>query len=173
MQWIGDQFEFALDDESKILIPNSVLSIWHQYRQTGLVDCEAGGMILGCLRESHFEVRLVTEPMLGDKRSRYRFDREDHTHLKIAECAWNDASGLVGHIGEWHTHPEVGMVSPSLIDRRAWHKLTQTNKATTLFVIVGIDAIYFSSSKKTQHLYWDQVHFFNSTGSFLIEYESM
>ncbi|WP_089367487.1 Mov34/MPN/PAD-1 family protein [Azospirillum sp. RU38E] len=97
---------------------------------------EAGGLLLGCLRGPHIEVRACTPPMATDARSRYMFHRRDPGHQITAVKAWRESGQTITCIGEWHTHPE-SIPSPSGIDRNTWRTQCRRAKHPLVYLILG------------------------------------
>ncbi|WP_437604308.1 Mov34/MPN/PAD-1 family protein [Sorangium sp. So ce590] len=115
------------------------------YQQLRAKDLEAGGVLLGRhLRESpHKVVDEVTEPMQGDRRSRYHFTRGKVNHQRRIDEAWESSRGTCVYLGEWHTHPEP-VPNPSPVDLNDWHRRLRTDQFdsdTLYFIIVGTSAI--------------------------------
>ncbi len=101
---------------------------------------EAGGVLLGrhLLGTSDVIVDCVTDPMGGDRRSRFRFFRARKPHQEAVDQAWRRSGGTCVYLGEWHTHPEPHP-SPSHIDWKNWQLKLRHNKfgSPLFFVIVG------------------------------------
>jgi integrative and conjugative element protein (TIGR02256 family) len=86
---------------------------------------ETGGFLLGHRRGKHLEVTTITSEGSGDLAGRYSFERRGKHHQQGATKAWTETQGLVGLIGDWHSHPS-GRGEPSETDRAAWSTLTKT-----------------------------------------------
>lgn len=111
------------------------------YRQVGVSWPEAGGILLGryILDSEAVVVDEVSEPMHGDRRSRFSFFRHQDAHQRLIARRWRDSAGTCHYLGEWHTHPEV-CPNPSAVDLAEWRRrLTEDCFAADflLFVIVG------------------------------------
>lgn len=105
--------------------------------------CEAGGILIG--RENagntNLVIEYITEPMSKDKRSRYRFLRQDTGHIDFFEKLYNENEGIYGYIGEWHTHPE-NIPHYSFIDSNNWRRIGKKIKSEKQYhLIVGIQEI--------------------------------
>lgn len=99
-------------------------------------ELEAGGIFLGSYRGPHVEISAITEPMPGDRRGRYVFDRSDPGHQTAAKSAWSKSSRTTTFTGEWHTHPE-DVPTPSGIDLGTWHGLMKKSTEPLVFIILG------------------------------------
>lgn len=124
------------NDPSRVLIPSAIVDQLNQFKQAGLQDFEAGGLLLGLRRGPHIEISRITIPLQGDIRTRTSFHRRDLGHFKLADRLWMDSQQTVGFIGEWHTHPEP-LPTPSSIDTSEWRRVMRTEKRSTIFLIVG------------------------------------
>lgn len=82
---------------------------------------EAGGVLLGRHLQDSFDTVIdqVTVPMRGDWRGRHYFHRAQFRHQQAIDLAWQQSSGTVTYLGEWHTHPEM-IPTPSSTDLRNW-----------------------------------------------------
>jgi integrative and conjugative element protein (TIGR02256 family) len=77
------------------------------YRQTGKKP-EQGGILLGRLgTDGMVVVERITEPGVGDRFGRFFFDRCRKRAQKAVDRAWEESSGKLIYVGEWHTHPEA------------------------------------------------------------------
>ncbi|WP_281180887.1 Mov34/MPN/PAD-1 family protein [Chondromyces crocatus] len=102
---------------------------------------EAGGVLVGRhIRGSRdVVVDLVTEPMPGDRQSRYSFHRSQKPHQRFLDEIWRTSRKTCVYLGEWHTHPERHP-SPSSVDLADWRKRLvkdQVDSESMFFVIVG------------------------------------
>lgn len=82
---------------------------------------EVGGLLLGHYTEEG--LRVVAAPVVADPRAtRIRYRRDAAVAAQILE-EWvrADTTGLLGYVGEWHTHPLP--VRPSRTDARATLRL--------------------------------------------------
>lgn len=99
-------------------------------------ELEAGGIFLGSYRGPHIEIMSITEPLLGDRRGRYVFDRNDPGHQAAAKSAWEKSGRTTTFTGEWHTHPEE-VPTPSAVDLGTWKGLMKKSKDPLAFIILG------------------------------------
>lgn len=125
-----------------VIFSRQALATFVQHRQTGS-RLEAGGILLGFRRGSHYEIAQVTVPAKTDFRSRFLFSRGPRSHQKAATKWWRSNAEKGDYVGEWHTHAEPEPL-PSGIDRAEWTKLVsgRGETATMVFVIVGTAALY-------------------------------
>ncbi len=125
-----------------ILVQDHVITKISAYTIGNERNSEAGGILLGGYREAHIEVSDSTEPMAGDRRYRFAFDRRDPGHQARALQAWKDASSTDTFVGEWHTHPEPDP-TPSWIDRRTWRRIVAKSLDPVVFVILGWNSNWY------------------------------
>lgn len=97
---------------------------------------ETGGFLLGLRRGDDMEVTDVTSQGMGDRATRYSFERRGAHHQRSATQAWNDGGGLVGLIGDWHSHPSGGGEA-SETDYHAWGKLLKSIRKPGVGVIAS------------------------------------
>lgn len=125
-----------------LLFESSVLNFLDQYRQRTFNCLEAGGILIGYRRGSHFHVVEATAPGQLDIRDRCSFERTDPSHQRIAHQRWLESNHRLDYIGEWHTHPQHHAV-PSSIDSQEWGKLLNDTARPMLFVILGVEDHYW------------------------------
>jgi len=123
-----------------VLIATDVLAIFDKYRQRTDSSTEAGGVLLGLRRGSHFEIVAATEPLSTDRRHRIHFQRFAEGHQATAMSLWTASKGTIGHVGEWHTHPEPAP-TPSWIDRREWRIVASRPRSMTAVVAVIVGTL--------------------------------
>lgn len=63
-----------------LVINDEVLEVFKKFAQTNFFSLEAGGILLGYVREPHLEVLEASEPTRWDKRLRCFFDRSASGH---------------------------------------------------------------------------------------------
>jgi len=110
------------------------------HRQHRPSSREAGGVLLGrhLGAVQDLIVDVVTEPMLGDRRSWAGFFRSIRHNLS-ARRRWNRRERTSAYLGSWHTHPESDP-HPSAVDTSDWQHALEydTYEGSRLFfVIVG------------------------------------
>lgn len=96
----------------------------------------------------------LTTPQTADRRSRYRFERDQASHQNLLNTEWEKSGQKRTYIGEWHTHPE-DVPSPSPLDLKSWLKAisnTAYHGPGLLFIIVGrqITRVWFGCNGKTE-----------------------
>lgn len=124
-----------------VLVPPSVQEALQVHKQHDAFSKEAGGMLLGYRRGSYMEIVDVTRPGEGDKRTLNRFIRQSAQHCYLAIRYWRQSKGHIGHLGEWHTHPEA-FPKPSSIDIKEWKRVTQATHENNVFLIQGTASIF-------------------------------
>ncbi len=94
-------------------------------------------------------VDAVTEPMPGDRRTRYSFYRAKRRHQAAIDAAWVASGHTCTYLGEWHTHPETHP-TPSSIDTHDWNRrLLQDQYCEELFfLIVGMQEVRLWAAKE-------------------------
>lgn len=127
------------DSESGQLVffTPEVLAVFRRFIQDD-IDAEAGGVLLGHVRDIHLEILEATIPTPMDRRFKYLFERMPFGHCVIANRRWNASRGLIRYVGEWHTHPQ-DHPTPSKTDIYEWEKLAKhrLDGRPLLVVIVG------------------------------------
>ncbi|ROZ79848.1 Mov34/MPN/PAD-1 family protein [Ramlibacter sp. WS9] len=113
----------------------SVLTTFRHFRQTGNRP-EACGILLGLQWADRWEITEATPPQLTDQRSFLYFLRERKGHIDMAMRRWEESQGLIGYLGEWHTHPE-SRARPSRKDIESAAKIARTNASSILSIVVG------------------------------------
>lgn len=127
-----------------VLIEADVLTRIQSYRQLGLADPEAGGVLIGYRRGPHLHAVFATEPFPQDQRTRYSFNRSTAGHSETVERHWQEMDGFCDYLGEWHTHPEA-LPAPSGKDNREWKKLLIGRSSPLLFIIVGTRSLWLGT----------------------------
>lgn len=138
-----------------VVIPAVLLSRMRVERDDRLPR-ETGGFLLGLRRGSNIEVSEFTPQGAMDVAGPVSFERVDPEHQRRAIQAWERAEGMVGLVGDWHTHP-AGQVDPSATDRSAWRTLVRSMHASGVGVILGAEeAAVFALSKDWRGLKVEQ-----------------
>lgn len=135
----------TIDGKSKIKIVGSILDLMISYKQIGLFDKEAGGVLIyrEALETDNIVVEYATEPYSGDKRARCHFSRRDSRHVEIFNQLHFQYKSIYGYLGEWHTHPEKNP-HYSWIDRNNWEKIANqntVNESVYYHIIIGTENI--------------------------------
>lgn len=132
---------FLRGGNSRLKLDTVVVDVLHRYAQRDPRAAEAGGVLMGrhILGTRDVVVDAVTEPMRGDRRSRFSFHRSQGPHQRALDNAWRSSDGTCVYLGEWHTHPEP-CPTPSAIDLKDWYTRLQRDKVDSeslFFLIVG------------------------------------
>ncbi|EGR4214303.1 Mov34/MPN/PAD-1 family protein [Vibrio metoecus] len=133
---IKNKSELVFSDEqgNLVVINEEVIDDLLKFRQISSVDKEAGGVLIGERRGNHIVLCAISEPGLGDFRSRFRFERKGKHHQKFVDERFLSSGGTQQYVGEWHTHPE-DVPNPSDQDKRSWYKNLSSIYPTTLIII--------------------------------------
>ncbi|MCY1166507.1 hypothetical protein D9M73_64430 [compost metagenome] len=122
------------------VIDSSALETLLSHRQTGTA-LEACGVLLGMHWDNLVQVTVATHPQKHDLRHRTGYVRSRSGHLAIARDAWKESNGLVGYLGEWHSHPEEH-ANPSSLDLQSSTAIARRNKTNVVSIIVGLASSY-------------------------------
>lgn len=124
----------------RIKVPAAVVAILQSYAQHAPEATEAGGLLMGRYIATSDDVIVdaVTEPMTGDRRTRYSFYRAKRRHQEALNAAWETSGHTCTYLGEWHTHPEA-QPTPSGTDITNWNRRLHQDKyhEELFFLIVG------------------------------------
>lgn len=123
------------------------------HRQLEEVMPEAGGVLLGwhCAASQDRTIDDITEPQPEDRRERSSFFRSA-AHQTLALARWHETGETHGHLGLWHSHPELHP-TPSAIDLRDWRQALATDQFeghSLLFVIVGQASVRVWEGRRKQ-----------------------
>lgn len=128
-------------DGGKFKISAKALARMLRFIQDHPHKLEAGGVMLGrhILGSRDIIVDTVTIPRAHDRRTRFRFYRDQYAHQRIIDRVWRESGGTCTYLGEWHTHPEEDPL-PSALDLREWQRKLREDIFTgeaLYFVILG------------------------------------
>lgn len=126
---------------TRVAIDAHALLIFSQYQQTGRSSYEACGILLGREWEGTLEITEATPPQKSDRRHRTGYVRMTAGHLALARESWKASNGLIGYLGEWHSHPE-DHAHPSKQDLQSSRELARRNSCRVLSIIVGLRTSY-------------------------------
>jgi integrative and conjugative element protein (TIGR02256 family) len=104
--------EYTLNDDSKLLISDEVVSHLLKYRQLRIWSREAGGQLFATFDGPDVTFRKATGPRRTDRRGRRHY--EPDRAAENVEITKMHAEGL-HFVGDWHTHPEK-RPTPSALD---------------------------------------------------------
>lgn len=132
---------FLKRNGGRLGISTEALRTMQSYVQREPGSHEAGGVMIGryVTGGEDIVVDLVTGPLPGDRRSRFRFHRSKRSHQAVLDREWQQSGHTRTYVGEWHTHPEPDP-SPSTIDLNDWRRRVQRDTfhgEELHFVIVG------------------------------------
>lgn len=125
-------------------ISGDVLEITKRYRQFKKNQHEAGGILLGQIKDNFVYVLRASIPNVFDKASRYSFDRDRKIAQIIVDYEFTNSKNRTIYLGEWHTHPEPIPI-PSQTDKKMimdQFKYNNLNEAFVLLLIQGTEGIY-------------------------------
>jgi integrative and conjugative element protein (TIGR02256 family) len=135
----------------RIKVPASVVAIMQSYAQHAPDATEAGGVLMGRYIATSDDVIIdaVTEPMSGDRRTRYSFYRAKQRHQAALQAAWEASGRTCTYLGEWHTHPEMHP-TPSGIDKTDWNRRLRQDQyhEELFFLIVGTHELKMWAAKE-------------------------
>ena len=89
-----------------VTIFDNVLNVLSEYKQIHKGQYEAGGILLGQIKDSNIYVVSISVPSSHDKASRYTFRRSKEKAQIIIDHEFANSNKKTIYIGEWHTHPE-------------------------------------------------------------------
>lgn len=126
---------------ARLKLAEHVLGRLRRFAQTSPGALEAGGVLLGRRVDGSLDtiVDSISHPLAADCRTRTSFHRSARPHQRIIDVAWRASGGVLGYVGEWHTHPEPHP-SASSVDIHDWHRRLRADKVDAqdvYFLIVG------------------------------------
>lgn len=129
----------------KILINNTVLKIFSNFRQVKNNKKESGGILLGRIHNKNlFSLTKVSTPNMFDKAKRCNFIRNKKAAQIIIDFEFYNSLGKTIYLGEWHTHPE-NHPNPSEQDYLMLKEQFSKNNLNTneiILIIQGIKYVY-------------------------------
>lgn len=128
------------DNGHLVVIMPKVIEKLQSYRQLSPVSREAAGVLIGERRENHIVIHAISEPGLGDIRSRFSVVRKSRHHQELVNELYHASGGMMNYLGEWHTHPEK-FPAPSGLDKSSWYKDINSSEPMVL-IIVGQCAMW-------------------------------
>lgn len=124
-------------DKIKLILNDGVLDIFQGYIQNTPSKNEAGGILLGQIKDDYIYIIRSTIPNKFDKATRYSFTRNKEMAQIIADFEYINSDQRTIYIGEWHTHPE-DMPSPSGQDMRMIEEQYKKGKNLYPFIFLII-----------------------------------
>lgn len=128
---------------SCIIFSSKVIKKMQAIVEKNIDSCESGGLLLGYVRENHFDIRMITVPYKKDFTSRYSFIRKDKRHLNVFQALRSKIDKNITYIGEWHTHSEDNP-KPSSIDLNEWNLIKGKRSYPLVFMILGRKNFYIT-----------------------------
>lgn len=133
--------------EFKLSIDNGVIEKLNQFRQENLPN-ETGGALLGYYDFNLSNLVIVDVlPAPEDSDSgQHWFERGTHGLTEAINEVTNRTAGIVGYIGEWHSHPDGYSTEPSKDDKIQLTELALSMKEDglpSIILIVGKDDIKY------------------------------
>ena len=126
---------------ARLKLPAAVLARLRRFGQASSQALEAGGVLIGRRIDGSLDaiIDTITRPCATDRRTRTSFYRSAPHHQRLVEQAWRRSNGMLGYLGEWHTHPEPRPTASS-VDLRDWRRRLRedvVDAADVYFLIVG------------------------------------
>lgn len=101
----------------RIFFTDDVISLLGNFIQIKQTQNEAGGILLGQVKEKDIYITRISFPSTRDRSSRYTFDRSKKSAQAIIDYEFYNSGKRTIYLGEWHTHPEK-LPTPSNVDRK-------------------------------------------------------
>lgn len=120
--------------DNHVVVMCDVVKRLYQYRQLHPASTEAGGILIGERRGRHIVITDISEPGLGDIRSRNQFTRKGEHHRHKANESFRTSGGYQDYVGEWHTHPE-DHPHPSCLDMKSWRTGLSASQPMVMLII--------------------------------------
>ena len=92
--------------EYEVNFIDTVLSIFEKFKQREPKQNEAGGILLGQVKDKKIFITRVTFPNAFDSSSRTSFKRNRRILQVLIDYEFENSEGKNNYLGEWHTHPE-------------------------------------------------------------------
>ena len=90
----------------KIYFTKDVLLLISKFKQLKQKQHEAGGILLGQVKENRIYITRISFPSNQDKSSRFSFSRNKNYAQVIIDYEFYNSNKKTIYLGEWHTHPE-------------------------------------------------------------------
>ena len=121
-----------------IVLSKKVHETFNEYINMYSFAKEAGGILIGRIKENCIYIDDLTEPYPDDKQTKYAFKRSSRGHQEYMDKLWMDSNQEITYIGEWHTHDQFD-IKPSSVDISNWKKIMSraNNVDTLVFFILG------------------------------------
>ncbi len=138
--------------KNNVHIADSVMDLISNFRQTKSTDNEAGGILIGQIKDNNIYILKASIPNKFDKPSRYNFECDKEIAQIIIEHEFYNSEKKSIYFGEWHTHPQ-DIPIPSNIDKSMIYnqfRLNRLNEPFLILIIQGNSDLYvgFYDGKK-------------------------
>ena len=120
-----------------IYITDSVMDLVKDFRQIKSNDNEAGGILIGQVKDNNIYILKASIPNKFDTSSRYNFECKKEMAQIIIEYEFYNSGKKSIYFGEWHTHPQ-DIPIPSSIDKSMISNQFKRNKLNEPFLILLI-----------------------------------
>lgn len=100
-----------------LIVSETVLSILGEHTQIPPRYKESGGILLGEVYHSEFQLTRISIPTQYDQKRKLSFMRDRRSAQIIIDYEQINSGGKTTYLGEWHTHPE-DYPKPSRTDLR-------------------------------------------------------
>lgn len=126
-------------DDFRVTISEDVIEAMRAFRQERLPN-ETGGVLLGSFDLSRRIVHVVAAlPAPSDSRQSPTYFIRGAKHLKpLVEGISARSAGVIGYVGEWHSHPDGAKVEPSPDDEDVYDYLKTHLDATGTPYVMAI-----------------------------------
>jgi integrative and conjugative element protein (TIGR02256 family) len=118
----------------KVYFTEDVLLLISKFKQSKKRQYEAGGILLGQVKENNIYITRVSFPSNQDKASRFSFSRNKDYAQAIIDFEFYNSNKRTIYLGEWHTHPEE-LPTPSNTDRKMIKDQFSKNKLNEPFLL--------------------------------------
>lgn len=123
-----------------VIVSPKVAKLFKKYINDYSYCIESGGILIGRIDSDSKKIYLddITEPYVGDKRSKYRFVRLEEGHQGYMDRVWKESGKKLTYIGEWHTHNQSKILASS-VDKNNWRRIARQphNTNELVFIILG------------------------------------
>lgn len=128
------------NNEFEIVVSDKIERIFNNYMESYSYEIEAGGILIGRIDYGEKKIMLLdlSEPVEGDKRTRFSYKRSELGHQQFMDEMWEKSGHTVTYLGEWHTHNQ-NKIMPSPVDYSNWIRLSNMKHNTDIlvFIILG------------------------------------
>lgn len=118
---------------------------------------ETGGVLIGYIVKNEIVITDCTDPGPDAKHQLFNFQRDVKYCNEILFEKHKQSNGVLGYLGEWHTHP-FGKPIPSSQDNKSMFEIAQTehyqNDSPLLIIVrykkdkISIGTFIYNNNKK-------------------------